>query len=107
VKPIETSVRDLLIQQFELETRDRATDDDLFQELADRVAYMLSNQMESFMSMMYRLDVPESEVRAALSPDNPEPPNITLAKLIIDRQVQRMHTKKTYRQKPLKDWLDF
>ncbi len=96
----------LLRQQFELESAETASQD-VQQLLANRIAQLLAGDMESFMSMLYRLDVSEIKIRAALSSSNQEAPNVTLAKLIIERQHERMVTKRTYKQKPLDDWLDF
>jgi len=96
----------LLRQQFELESAE-ATNENVQQLLANRIAQLLAGDMESFMSMLYRLDVPEGKIRSALSLSNDEAPNMTLAKLIIERQYQRMVTKRTFKQEPLDDWIDF
>ncbi len=83
------------------------SEEELIDLLADRVAELLATDMVSFMSMMYRLDVPEKQVARALSPANDDPANVTLAKLIIERQKKRLHTKKTIKPQPFDDWIDF
>ena len=105
---LEEPLRTLLSQTFELDTTSVEHGEvPLIDLLADRIEELLATQMESFMSMMYRLDVPEAKIRSALSPTNDEAPNVTLAKLIIERQVQRIRTKRTFKQRPLDDWMDF
>ena len=98
---------EMIQQAFDLQLDGHEDHQRLINILAERIASLLETDMEAFMSMLYRLDVSETKIRAALSPDNEEPPNVTLAKLIIARQMQRMQTKVTYKSTPLKDWWDF
>ena len=95
----------ILRKRFELESTQHDAQN-VEQLLANRIAELLETDVESFMSMLYRLDVQEHKIQAAFSPTNSESPNLTLARLIIDRQHQRMITKQTYKQKPLDDWMD-
>ena len=44
----------------------------------------------------------EQAIRKALAPDAPEIANIGLAKLILQRQKDRIFTKLKYKQEPLK-----
>jgi len=75
--------------------------------MSRRIEELLSGSPDTLMSMMYRLDINEGKIKMALSPTNPENPAIGLARLIVDRQRQRMETKKKYKQPPLEDWADF
>lgn len=74
--------------------------------MAQRIEEMMSGDFEALMSMMYRLDVAESKIREALAPGNPENPATGLAKLIIERQKQRMETREKYRHNDSSDWID-
>ena len=47
------------------------------------------------------LDIKEQLIRDALAPDASELANIALARLILQRQKDRIFTKLKYRQKPL------
>ena len=85
----------------------REQDEELLESLSDRIAHLLMYEMESFMTLMYRMDVSEKKVATALSPNQAEAPNVALAKLVIERQMERMATKKKYKQAPLNDWMDF
>ncbi len=101
-------VKEILIKNFDLTAADGSLDDDvLFQQLTERIRHLLATRIDFFMSLMYRLDVSEDKIRQALAPGNPEPPDVALARLIINRQVQRAETKERYRQDPLTDWMDF
>jgi len=77
--------------------------EELLQILADRMDEMLQLQIEYLFSMMYRLDIDERKVHFALSPIAPEPANLGLARLILERQKQRAYTKMHYKPGKIDD----
>ena len=97
----------VLMQSRDLKgTNDQEDDQEtLIKFMAQRIEEMMSGDFEALMSMMYRLDVAESKIRQALAPGNLENPARGLAKLIIERQKQRMETREKYRQNS-SDWID-
>lgn len=64
--------------------------------LCDRIAWLIEHNMEYLMSLLYRNDVPEAKIYHALSPLDPDPANVALAKLVMERQQQRLETKRRY-----------
>lgn len=95
----------LIAQDFELQTTEETlTEEDLLRLLAEQVAYMIDYQLEVLLSLMYRLDVDERKVSAALSPVAPEAPAIAIARLVLERQKQRIFTKQQYKQETNWDW---
>lgn len=97
----------LIARDFELQaTEDTAvlTEEELLRLLADQVGYMIDNQLEVLLSLMYRLDVDEKKVAAALSPLSLEAPNIAIARLVLERQKQRVFTKQHYKRETNWDW---
>lgn len=76
---------------------------DLLRALADRVDYFMQNRMEELLSLLYRMDVSEADVATALHPNAPEPANVGIARLIIERQVRRAETKRRIKPEPLED----
>lgn len=98
--------RELIARDFELEPigeSEQITEEELLRVLSNRIAYMIEYQLEFLLSLMYRLDVSEQKVSDALSPGAPEPANIGLARLVIERQKQRAFTKQFYKQEKLED----
>lgn len=89
----------LIKEDFPLEgmTSDQATEEELLQYLANEIAYLIERNPEFLFSLMYRLDVDEKLVDKALSPFNKEAANITIARLVLDRQIKRAHTKLNYK----------
>jgi len=98
----------LIARDFGLDIGDvPLTKEDLLNMVANEVAYMLEHRIDFLMSLLYRLDVLEHKINHALSPFCVEPANIALAKLIIERQHQRIISKQQYKQtKPddMKGW---
>lgn len=96
---------ELINRDFEILESDEEliSEEQLLEMLSARIAYLIENRMEFLLSLMYRLDVNERKVHAALSPLAPEPPPIGIARLVLERQKQRAFTKQHYRQQPLED----
>lgn len=95
---------ELIVKDFELEPQEeQLTEEELLQLLANQIAEMIEFRLEFLLSLMYRLDVSEQKVNFALSPQSSEPANLTLARLVLERQKQRVFTKQYYKQKDLKD----
>ncbi len=88
-----------LLQAFEIDLPEGVatpTEEELFQYLCDRIAWMIEHNMEYLLSLLYRNDVEEHKIHFALSPHDPDPANVALAKLVMERQKQRIATKKKY-----------
>lgn len=95
----------LIVRDFEMEaTAETLEEADLLQLLADQIAYMIDHRLEFLLSLMYRLDIDERRVNAALSPFSEEPANLALARLVLDRQKQRIFTKKFYKPSNPDNW---
>lgn len=103
-KNITLQTTELIARDFGLQLgEDPLTEEELFDLLANEVAYMIEHRLEFLLSLMYRLDIEEHLIREALSPAAPELANIGLARLILQRQKNRIFTKIKYKQKPLED----
>jgi|AntRauTorckE5430_2_1112549.scaffolds.fasta_scaffold06636_3 hypothetical protein len=100
---------ELIVNDFEMQTFDNPylTEEELLHALSEHIENMLKYRMEVLLSTLYRLDVSEEKVEKAMSPMAILPPHIGIAELIINRERRRLHTKATYKTKPLDDWMDF
>ncbi len=99
------STKELIAKDFELETLedDTISEEQLLELLAERMDFLIQNRTEFLFSLMYRLDIDERKVEKALHPLSPEPANIGLARLVLERQKQRAYTKQHYKQDKLED----
>jgi hypothetical protein len=104
--------KDPLIQQtaslvtgpFDLpDTTTVVQEEELIHILAERIGEMLERQPEQLMSLLYRLDVLEEKIGPVMRPDALEPANVGLARLVVERQKQRITTKKNVKTQPLED----
>lgn len=77
------------------------TEAELLALLAERIEEMLEKRPEYLMSLLYRLDVLEEKIRPAMHPAAPEPANLGLARLVLERQKQRAATKIAIKPEPL------
>jgi hypothetical protein len=92
----------LVRASFELESAPPpANEAELLALIAERIEEMLEHRPEYLMSMLYRLDVLEVKIRPVMHPNAPEPPHIGLARLVLERQKQRMETKRSIKTEPL------
>ncbi|MEZ4983907.1 MAG: hypothetical protein R2795_02525 [Saprospiraceae bacterium] len=81
------------------------SEEELFRLLSNHVAWLVENRLEWLLSLMYRMDIDERKVEAALSPFAVAPANEALAQLIMERQQQRVRTKQQYRPADLgEEW---
>jgi hypothetical protein len=95
---MEKSATDIIVRDFELEATggEGPSEEELFQMLCDRITWLMEHNMEYLLSLLYRNDVAESKIYYAISPLDPDPANVALAKLVMERQRQRLETKKQY-----------
>lgn len=90
-------IKAMIAKDFSLELPEGMDYQALFDMVANEVAYMIEHRIEQLMSTLYRLDVLEPHINHALSPLCPDPANIAIAKLILERQAQRWKTKQKYK----------
>ena len=88
----------LMVRDFDIvpNSAQQMTEATLFQLLANEVADMIEHRIDLLLSRMYRLDVLEPDIQAALDPTNPVAANVALAHLIWNRQQQRVLSKRTH-----------
>jgi hypothetical protein len=86
-------------EDFDITLRDVALEqlkgpalEDLIKALAERIAYMLDKEPELLFSTLYRLDVLEHKINAVLHSSSEDPAR-GLARLIIERQIEKAKTR--------------
>lgn len=72
----------------------------LRQYLTARIQAMLDRQPALLMSLLYRIDVAERAVKAALTQPDHRAIAATLADLCIERQLQKLRTRRAYPPAP-------
>lgn len=85
---------EILARNFDLET---SNDFKLFrEELVRRLSYLIKNDFEKLLWILYRIDVDEKQVATILSDKENHNHSENLADLIIQRQIQKAQTRIKY-----------
>lgn len=93
---IEKITRELLSKEFGLNQALPAVEFE--QRLQERLVYLLLNDMEGLLQLLYRIDVNEQKVKAVFAFGSAQDIAPALAKLIIDRLWQKAETRIKYRE---------
>jgi len=70
--------------------------DALVQELGRRVEFLLKHDFERLMSCMYMVDISEQRFSEAIKLPEEDKPARVIAELILEREVQKMESRKRY-----------
>ncbi|RFS22426.1 hypothetical protein DVR12_11485 [Chitinophaga silvatica] len=90
---------------FHISVPDNVSFDQLLDLLAGKLETMISNDFQQFVYLLYRVDVAEKKVKqllneaAAMGIDPYRP----IASLIVERQLQKIISRATYKQQDLPD----
>lgn len=71
-------------------------DSEAYNQIYQYIAHLMDNNIDFLLSLLYRLDVREKDIKLALSPSNQQNPVNTLIDLILARQLERIKTKEKY-----------
>ena len=92
-------------QDIQLDSQEENLDmDELLRIITKRVEQLLDQDPNLLFSYLYRLDVLEKDLKIALSGVTGKNPIDFMAELILQRQKDRVETKKKYKQKPIEGW---
>lgn len=69
----------------------------LHERLTELIVYLLLHKMELLLQVLYRVDVFERDTKAAFAQNDPKLVAPELAKLIIDRELNKAETRIKYR----------
>lgn len=98
------SISGIVQKDLEVSVPAEADEQQLLSAIVDRVTWMLRCDKDLLMSYLYRLDVLEHKINAALMPGNPLSAEEALGLLIFERQKERVETKKKYKTEPIEGW---
>jgi len=90
-----------IINNFQIESSEETLDEDTLHEaLTDRIAEMLQYETDLLFSTLYRLDVLEHKIKHVLSGVSGEDIPGGLARLVIERQKEKLATRKNTGEPP-------
>ena len=96
---------ELLNKELALPYGDNPSEDELIFMICTRVKQLLAEDRDLLLSYLYRLDIPESRINAAMRITHQVPLDQSLGLLIYYRQLERIRTKRKYKSgPPIKGW---
>lgn len=94
----------LIYNDLNIENKSELNEAELLEMITDRVSWLLENDKDLLLSYLYRLDIEEDKINQTLVPFGDDAPAVALAKLILERQKQRMASKLKYKVQPIDGW---
>lgn len=98
-KYLQTTARELG-ETMELQLPDTVSYELLEELLAERLELLISHHFQQFVFLLYRIDVPENQIRDILERDAGAGAYRKIAGLLIERQLQKMKSRETFRTSP-------
>lgn len=93
----------LLNKELSLEFSEKLTMDELEQQLTDHINHLINTDFEKLIYYLYRIDVNESKMKQLLQQQAGENAAQLIARLIIDRQLQKIKSRAEHRSNTIDD----
>ena len=90
--------RQALMQVFDPSVEKTLTMEAVRLFLIKQISYLLENNIDLLMSALYRIDVYEQKVKKAFSTASPHQLPEVLADMVIERQIQKIRIRQSYRE---------
>ena len=87
-----------LNQIYALDIREVPTPGELELLLAERFNAMIQKDFDALVQLLYRVDVNEARLRSLLQENPGEDAGLIIARLVLERQWQKIVTRRQYRQ---------
>ena len=65
--------------------------------LEAEIRHLLNHDLQKLLNILYRIDIPEEKTKVVLSLENHEDMAIKFTELIVRRELQKVKTRKKYR----------
>jgi hypothetical protein len=73
-------------------------ENDLETQLAEKINALIQRDFGALVQLLYRVDVPEQKLRRMLDENNGEDAGRLIARLIMERQWQKIESRRRYRR---------
>jgi hypothetical protein len=82
-----------------IELAEKITFDEIKEKMAAYINHLINHDFQQLVMLLYRVDVNESKLRSLLKENRNEHAGSLIAELIIERQLQKIKTRKEYSKK--------
>ena len=93
----------LLNKELSLELSEKLAMDELEQQLTDHINHLINTDFEKLIYYLYRIDVNETKMKQLLQQQGGENAAQLIARLIIDRQLQKIKSRAEHRSNEIDD----
>ena len=90
--------RQALVQVFDPTIQETLSMEDVRLFLIERISKLLESNIDLLLSALYRIDVYEHKVKHAFATSPTDQLPEILADLIIERQIQKIHIRQSYKE---------
>lgn len=93
----------LLNKELSLELPEKLAMNELEQQLTDHINHLINTDFEKLVYYLYRIDVNETKMKQLLQQQGGENAAQLIARLIIDRQMQKIKSRAEHRSDTIDD----
>lgn len=93
----------LLNKELSLEFSEKLAMDELEHQLTDHINHLINTDFEKLIYYLYRIDVNESKMKQLLQQQGGENAAQLIARLIIDRQLQKIKSRAEHKSDTIDD----
>jgi hypothetical protein len=90
----------MLNKELSLDLSEKLAMDELTEQLTDHINHLINTDFEKLIFYLYRIDVHEEKMKQLLQQQQGENAAQLIAKLIIDRQLQKLASKQNFHPSP-------
>jgi hypothetical protein len=86
-----------LLQEWAVEALPRPSMDELLEKLTARINDLIDRNIDRLLSLLYTIDISEKKLKTLLQANAGEDAGRIIARLIIERQLQKIKTRKEFK----------
>lgn len=86
----------ILIDQLQIELPQVNDADDLVEGLSEIINHLIQKDFQKLVYILYKVDVSEVKLKQMLQADSDENTSAIIARLIIERQIQKLESRKKF-----------
>jgi len=94
----ENDLTAIINQELGLLLPEQISADELRRRLSVHINYLIEHDFQKLVSVLYRVDVNEKKLKQLLKENPGEDAGLIIADLIIERQLQKIKSRKEYRR---------
>lgn len=96
---MDTELISAISHSVELELTGNISQEELREKLSRHINYLIENDFQKLVNILYRIDVSETKLKTLLSENKGEDSGNIIAGLIMERQFEKIKTRRQFNQR--------